>query len=86
MGDIADLLEYWLEEPPTHVILGWRYLERKPKQQINEEDAVRQMSELQGMMGTRAGSMPDHLKDMARWAEQQRGRLQSNKGRSEHVG
>lgn len=71
MCDICDLLEYWLEEPPAHVVLGAVHMERKGKRAVREEDAMESFGELQGMMGQRPQPMPAHLKDMMRWAQEQ---------------
>lgn len=72
MCDIGELLEYWQEEPPTHVILGWRYLDRKKKPAVDEKETLAAFGEMQGMMGTRPQPIPAHLKEMIGWAEEQK--------------
>ncbi len=69
--DINDLLNYWIEEPPTHVILALRYLgPRKRSKQASEEDTRNQLAEVGMMMGRQAQALPAHLKEMIRGAEQ----------------
>jgi hypothetical protein len=78
--DIADLLVYWAEEPPTHVILALRYLGQR-KKPTSENQALEQLAQAAGLMqdaGVMAGApqpMPPHLREMAEWAEQQQAKL-----------
>ena len=71
--NIFALLDYWREEPPTHVILAMRYLgpsKGKKKPQVTEEDARRDMGEMARMLGQTARPLPADLKQMIRQAEQ----------------
>jgi hypothetical protein len=70
--NIFDLLEYWREEPPTHVILAMRYLgpSKRRKPRVSEEDARKDMGEMARLLGQQARPMPANLKDLVRQAEQ----------------
>jgi hypothetical protein len=72
--NIFRLLDYWGEEPPTHVILALRYLgQRKPK---TEQEAMDQLAGAQEMLGQGAvAPLPAHLREMAQWADEQRLKL-----------
>lgn len=74
--NIFELMRYWAEEPPTHVILALRYLGQKQKRApISESEARQQLHELGGVMETGAMPLPQALRDAAQWAEAQRERL-----------
>lgn len=73
---IFDLLKYWAEEPPTHVILALRYLGQRKKAQ--PRDAVyAQMQEMGAMLGqpVTAGKAPADFMDAVNWAEQMRSKV-----------
>lgn len=72
ISGILELLDYWTEEPPTHVILAMRYLgeSRGRKKQPSEEEARRDMGALAGMLGQQPRKLPPELKQMIRNAEQ----------------
>ena len=78
---ILDLLRYWAEEPPTHVLLALRYLgERKKPKAKSEEQMREQMRGLGPMMGS-ARPMPAHLREMAEWAAEQEAKLKKSRTR-----
>jgi hypothetical protein len=70
-SDVADLLAYWAEEPPTHVILALRYLGAgKRSKQTSEAQTRKELGEMQSLPGMGpAGSASDHVKEMIRSAE-----------------
>ena len=77
-SDVADLLEYWIEEPPEHVILALRYLgPGKRGKKIDEAQARKDMGEMSRIMGAPAQPLPANLKEMIRSAEQLK---QKNRG------
>ena len=71
-SDLVELLAYWAEEPPAHVLLALRYLgpRKAARKGPTEEDAKRQMGELSRVFGQQAQPLPAHLKDLIRSAEQ----------------
>jgi hypothetical protein len=73
--NIFRLLEYWGEEPPTHVILALRYLgQRKAKDRTMKRWSNSPLA--QEMLGQGAvAPLPPHLREMAQWAEEQNARL-----------
>lgn len=69
--NIFKLLKYWVEEPPTHVILALRYLGQKTaKPAISEEQAQQQMADMSQMLGKQARALPPNLAELIRDAEQ----------------
>jgi hypothetical protein len=66
--NIFKLLEYWAEEPPTHVILALRYLGQK-KKPSSPEAAIDQLQGAMEFMGAPAGPVPEHIRAMADWVE-----------------
>jgi hypothetical protein len=69
--NIFGLLDYWKEEPPTHVILAMRYLgpsSKGGKKRISEEDARKDMGEMSALLGP-ARPLPPNLKEMIARAE-----------------
>jgi hypothetical protein len=69
--NIFGLLDYWKEEPPTHVILAMRYLgpSQGKKKRVSEEDARKDMGEMSKLLGP-ARPLPPNLKQMIQQAEQ----------------
>ncbi|HVJ09264.1 MAG TPA: hypothetical protein VM554_12860 [Acidisarcina sp.] len=79
--NIFELLDYWIEEPPTHVILALRYLGERKRQPVSEDQARDQLLAVQQMgPGFAQQSMPPELREMAQWADEQQDRLRG-KGR-----
>jgi hypothetical protein len=76
--NIFKLLEYWGVEPPTHVILALRYLGQH-KKPTSEHEAVGQMHQLAGMVDQNLTPMPQHLREMAQWAEEESAKLNRGK-------
>jgi hypothetical protein len=70
-SNVFELLNYWREEPPTHVILALRYLgpSRGGKKRFSEEDARKDMGEMARILGP-ARPLPLNLKQMIQQAEQ----------------
>lgn len=68
------LLDYWLGEPPAHVLLAGiaRFLGVGPevRKKIDETQARNDMAEMGKMLGVQARPLPAHLKDMVRSAEE----------------
>lgn len=78
--DIAELLAYWTEEPPTHVILALRYLgQRKSKKPESEQEAFNQLQQFAQLAEQPALPLPSHLREMAEWGEQQQALLMKGK-------
>ncbi len=74
--NIFELLRYWAEEPPTHVILALRYLgQKRNRASISEHEARQQLHELGGVMETGTTPLPPALREMAQWADAQCERL-----------
>ncbi len=70
---MAELLAYWADEPPAHVILALRYLgpsKRGGKMQIDEERARKDFGDMARVMGKQPARLPEHLKALVRSAEQ----------------
>lgn len=77
--DLLDLLDYWQDTPPAHVVLAARYMVRSgrtgrresaPEPHQTEDEAMGEFNALGGMLGVGAKPMPAHLREMAEWAEQ----------------
>lgn len=74
--NIFRLLEYWIEEPPAHVILALRYLgERKTKQPKSEQEAFDQLRQFAQLADQPASPLPAHLREMAEWGDAQQAKL-----------
>jgi hypothetical protein len=79
-SDVAELLAYWAEEPPAHVILALRYLgERKAKQPKSEQEAFDQLHQFAQLAEQPALPLPSHLREMAEWGDQQQALLRGKK-------
>ena len=73
-ADIFALVDYWADEPPAHVILGWRYLGDKSgpgakKAGPTQAEALKDMGQLAQMLGQPARPLPPHLKQLIDQAE-----------------
>ena len=82
--NIFSLLEYWGDEPPTHVILALRYLgERKKKsmqQPVQTElEFQKSMGELCGMLGRQAQPVSQKTRDLVAYAEEMKAKMQRKK-------
>ena len=81
--NIFNLLEYWLDEPPAHVILALRYLgERKKRSRQpaqSEQEFQRNMGELCGMLGRQAQPVSQQTRDLVAYAEEMKAKMQSKK-------
>lgn len=69
--DVLDLIAYWGENPPTHIILAARYLNRggsSRRMRRSESDIRAEMNQLSSMLGP-ASPVPPHLREMAQWAD-----------------
>ena len=81
--NIFNLLEYWLDEPPTHVILALRYLgerKRQNKQPVqSEQEFQRNMGELCGMLGRQAQPVSQQTRDLVAYAEEMKAKMQRKK-------
>lgn len=69
---MIDLLRYWADEPPAHVILALRYLgpSARAKRAVTEEQAEQDMNALGGFMGQQARELPASLKQLVATAEE----------------
>ena len=69
--DVKELLDYWEEEPPPHVLLALRYLGQGQRRGGQSEDDLRKdLGEVAHMMGTAPQPLPAHLKAMILQVEQ----------------
>jgi hypothetical protein len=72
MDRASELLEYYAEHPPAHVILAAVHLKPDRKQSQSRKRraaaAASQLQELSGFLGQSAQPVPDHLRKMAEWA------------------
>ncbi len=73
-----DLVGHLNDEPPAYRIMAWRYLKPKDKK-LSEQQIQEQHIELSSMLGAPAEKMPEHVKEMLRWAEEQQAKLNKNK-------
>jgi hypothetical protein len=67
MDEANELMAYWREFPPAHLILGARYL--KPQQKARG-NAKQQIEQLAMISGANLEKMPDKLADDIKWAEE----------------
>ncbi len=81
--NIFNLLEYWINEPPAHVILALRYLgerKKKTKQVAQSEQEFRlNMGELCGMLGRQAQPVSQKTRELVAYAEEMKARMQGKK-------
>jgi hypothetical protein len=70
MDRANELLDYYIEHPPAHLILGLVHLKSdQPKSRSrNDTHATSQLTELSTLMGQPPAPLPDNLRDMAEWA------------------
>jgi hypothetical protein len=70
MDRASELLEYYAEHPPGHIILAAVHLKpERRRRAIRESTASSQMHELSNLLGQAPSQkMPDHLRKMAEWA------------------
>ena len=82
--NIFNLLEYWINEPPAHVILALRYLGERKKQSKQqpvqtELEFQRNMGELCGMLGRQAQPVSQRTRDLVAYAEEMKAKMQRKK-------
>ena len=80
MDRALELIDYYSDHPPTHIILGLVHLKQKParmRQPVTESSAMGQMRELSGLLGQQAEQMPDYLRHMAKEALAEASRLRN---------
>lgn len=73
---MVELLEYWADEPPAHVILAMRYLGdgKRNAKGVTEEEARSDLGQMAGMLGQQPQKLPNHLKSMIQQAEEVKAR------------
>ena len=66
MDRAVELLDYYAENPPAHIVLGAVYLNRTTKRapSSNPSHDVRELSRLLGQ----PEPIPAHLRELAEWA------------------
>lgn len=70
MASIAELLDYWRSEPPTHVMLAEFFEVKSQRRSAPTEEATRKaLTEASGIFGP-AQALPSHLKQMIEMAEE----------------
>lgn len=78
--NIFDLLKYWQEEPPTHVILALRYLGQKKKANPSKDQVISQMHELAAMTGQQlVREAPEGFIDAMQWAERMKDKVKGSR-------
>jgi hypothetical protein len=81
--NIFHLLEYWLDEPPAHMILALRYLGERKKQSKqpaqSEQEFQQNMGELCGMLGRQAQPVSQKTRDLVAYAEEMKAKMQRKK-------
>lgn len=82
MDECMDLFEYWNEWPPQHILLAARYLDRKRKPTAAEFQ--QSFSEAASMMDSAPAPLPQHLRDLAMWAEGETATMSRKKKTSVH--
>jgi hypothetical protein len=86
--NIFSLLEYWDDEPPTHVILALRYLGERKKQNKqpvqSEQEFQRNIGELCGMLGRQAQPVSQQARDLVAYAEEMKAKMHSKKQGKKH--
>lgn len=70
-------MKYWQVDPPTHVILAMRYLERKKPQAAQSIDPMADLQQVSAMTGMQPEQMPAALLEQVRWAEEQKAKIGS---------
>jgi hypothetical protein len=75
MDRCLDLLEYYIEHPPSHLILATAYLKDTPSSRKSwkpptEDEAVGQMRQLSGELNAGTQRFPPHLRELAQWAKE----------------
>jgi hypothetical protein len=71
LGDVLGLLDYWRENPPSHVIMAARYLKGGAGQARGRQPAESggdEMRELATLMGPPQPMKP-YAKDLLDWAD-----------------
>lgn len=71
-----ELLEYYSDYPPANVTLALVHLKRESKPQriskrTTETEAMTELGQLAGQIGSVPQRVPAHLREMATWANQQ---------------
>lgn len=86
MCDVTDLLDYWQEWPPAHLVLKAAFLKdtgsRRSRSAQDEEDTRAALRSLlhgpdampQGSIGVRAEA-PAYLREVVEWADQERAKM-----------
>jgi hypothetical protein len=81
--NVFSLLDYWTDEPPTHVILALRYLGERKKQSKSpvqsEQEFQQNMGELCGILGRQAQPVSQKTRDLVAYAEEMKAKMQRKK-------
>jgi hypothetical protein len=80
--NIFGLLEYWGEEPPTHVILALRYLGQRKAPAKSDAETENDLAELAVMPGMAAEPVSDKTRELAAYAEEVLTKLRKGTERS----
>jgi hypothetical protein len=70
------LMGYWQSNPPTHVILAARYLDRKKLATAKVIDPLAELEQVSAETGLQAERMPEAILEHVRWAEERKTKLQ----------
>jgi hypothetical protein len=70
MVAIAELMDYWRSEPPTHVLVAeFLGVKSKRRAQATEEETRNALSEVSGLLGP-PQALPPQMKQMIQMAEE----------------
>ena len=78
MGDVFDLVDHMVEQPPAHRILAWRYLKPTPSRARGAKAVPlkdEEVHEISSALGVQARPMPDKMREMAEWVAKDSKRL-----------
>jgi hypothetical protein len=74
LHEANELLAYWADYPPTHVILSAVYLQKTAKK-VTKGGALSEMQDLSMMYGIPTEKMPTVISDAVKWAEEQKKKI-----------
>jgi hypothetical protein len=74
LPDAWELLEYWNEWPPEHMLLRGFTGYKPPPTKPGRELATEEVTSLTGMLGP-AERPPQHINELVEWAEGVKGKM-----------
>ena len=73
--NIFELLRYWADEPPAHVILALRYLGERKRKPASARQAREQLGEAASLMGARVAPVSEKTRELVAYAEEMQAKL-----------